>query len=686
MQEIEAVVFGAPPVQQVPTGLPAFAASSDGGFVAVCEKTRAALFAEVPDDSLPQKLLGGPVYRECTKALAPLRHDDAESVLNDCMALVDALVAKSGNAANSESDALMCTNLAASLGGEKPPTHSQTPAQATETVSPSAPQLRGKTPAVPATTIEMHAHDAQSELHQVANAMGEVCSETVKAVEKGVKSEGDAMRISNTVSPACVEQARKRFGSLVDTTAVAPSVQEWCDQLDGRFTLALETGFFFALQPDEAAKQAGRPNPYATATRRQFCDRFSTYAKTHVKVVVAPAVVAAPVRKETPAARPVVANNKAKPAVAAVPNTKVASSVPAPIPVAMHALANTVTSEKRTIAVATRKGIDMLHLMQMISARSEWSSACNKLLAGIASEEGSVTDSQAFGNAGLTDGAEVLTFNTVDQGEIDTCAATFKGLAVEAGAFTEAAWTAPRGATSLLSLGSIEALQELIESPWARDACGDVVRGFLTMRLAHHDVKYAEFCQAYAGSLHNLHGEKAPTKIVSDVEGLRQRAKEHLKKKHRVADNDVHSAPAVLVHAEPHSQHRAAAPVATSHPALIRATQQALPSPRLMPRRAAQVVAKEAAKAKSPPPHKAAVDRQQPAPSLPVSHPALIRATIQNVVAPQAKDSPRVVPAAEPVVAMPQEESTVAVAATQDSESPEEQEEEGAALWRGGFN
>ncbi|CAK0790687.1 unnamed protein product, partial [Prorocentrum cordatum] len=119
-------------------------------FLLVCDRTRAALFRE--RNSAPGALLGGPVYSECAAALASLRvGGDVVSVLSDCTALTDALVQRSSGGARG---AGLCKDLVADL---------QPPAPVPEASAPSG--------GVPA---------------GAAQAMEEVCVETLQIVETGV--------------------------------------------------------------------------------------------------------------------------------------------------------------------------------------------------------------------------------------------------------------------------------------------------------------------------------------------------------------------------------------------------------------------------------------------------------------------------------------------------------------------
>merc|ERR1719446_156088 len=80
------------------------------------------------------------------------------------------------------------------------------------------------------------------------------------------------MQLGSTVAPICQNFAKEKL--LRNASSVPAKVQEWCYELDGRLTLAIETGYLFALHPTEALDQANEPNPYAQETRQRFCERF----------------------------------------------------------------------------------------------------------------------------------------------------------------------------------------------------------------------------------------------------------------------------------------------------------------------------------------------------------------------------------------------------------------------------
>lgn len=280
-------------------------------FATVCERTRQALFATVPDSPSPNKLLGGPVYGECTSSLASERRGsvggDAVSVLHDCMALVDALVSKLSSDYSATASTNVCSDLAAALhvAGSQPAAPPPVPTVVLSASSPTAARAEHSSvqgPALPPQP-DAHAGDAlipktqrerppvtqaaaapasqgalRTETMQivlVAKRMTDVCIETVQAVEAGIKAETDALELGN-VTAACEGAAKKNLGSFVALPGtMTQAVHGWCSELDGRLMLALEAGFLFALEPDDAQRQAGRTNPYALATRRQFCDRFA---------------------------------------------------------------------------------------------------------------------------------------------------------------------------------------------------------------------------------------------------------------------------------------------------------------------------------------------------------------------------------------------------------------------------
>merc|ERR1719261_2167390 len=100
-------------------------------------------------------------------------------------------------------------------------------------------------------------------------------------------------------------------------------------------------------------------------------------------------------------------------------------------------------------------GVDMLRLVQALSARNEWNDACTGLISRLTSEEGSVTSEYALGDRETADGTKVLTFNAADQGQVRKCSAQLKVLAIQQGIFAEAAPTgASQNGVSLIATGS----------------------------------------------------------------------------------------------------------------------------------------------------------------------------------------------------------------------------------------
>merc|ERR1719401_2399035 len=101
--------------------------------------------------------------------------------------------------------------------------------------------------------------------------MMSVCTDTVRDAEVGIKSDVDVMKVANGISSICQEKAKSHLGASAASQSLT---REWCHQLDGRLTMAMETGFFFALAPEEAERQAKENNPYVSTTRRKCCGRF----------------------------------------------------------------------------------------------------------------------------------------------------------------------------------------------------------------------------------------------------------------------------------------------------------------------------------------------------------------------------------------------------------------------------
>lgn len=356
-----------------------------GDFNDVCERTRRALFAAVPDSPTPGKLMGGPVYRECALALASVRKGspggDAVSVLRDCMSLVDTLVAKLSGDGTSGADSAqgldassVCHSLAMQLHLEAPhptaPAHDATgkPASGSQAHAADAliPAAQPAPPPPQAVTARGQEHvvpdvTAAKQMSLVAGAMIDVCIESVEEVEVNVKAESDAMQLGNAVAPVCEDVARRRLGaSLPLAGSLAQVVHGWCLELDGRLTLALEAGFMFALRPDDAQRQAGRPNPYVSATRRQFCERFAGFVRHDAARggIQTPVMTPAPIRVATPvlAVSPAVVG-VAAPAVAVTPQPAMAATPAVAVPPALAAAATPPVAVPPPLAAAAAPAV-----------------------------------------------------------------------------------------------------------------------------------------------------------------------------------------------------------------------------------------------------------------------------------------------------------------------------------------
>lgn len=547
---------GGAPVKEEP-------AKPSDGFDKVCERTRVALSSQADHSALPS----GPVYKECMAALAPLRNaqkdSDAVDTLSDCMALVNALVA------NKDCHYAVGIMKAA----EKPSLAKVQPVvPAPQPVVAAASKLAVKTvQKATLQTKEVVAKQEEEALDLVSEAMTAVCTETVREAEVGIKSEGDAMKVSNVVAPICQEKAKTHLGAEAAATTLT---KEWCHQLDGRLTIALETGFFFALSPDEAERQASEPNPYASETRRKFCGRFIKSLRTQAQngalyLNGAPpaAVKSAPPAKLAPviaavAPVPVVAAAAPVPVVQVVPAPVVAAvAVPAvalpTIPPAPKAAAvaevappaPVVLAKKVVMAPPAEKplapmnfpkggGVDMLRLVQALSMRSDWNDACTGMISRLTSVEGSVTEEYALGDAETSEGTKVLTFNAADQGQIRKCAAQMKVLAIQSGIIGDSSSSgASKKKTSFVSTGNAlniaEDAEALMDSPWAQDACTDIAHGFLTAHLAHPGLEKAEYCPLYARDLRAMHAPLAlADKRKQEMQQLRKRAAKSSLKRH----------------------------------------------------------------------------------------------------------------------------------------------------------
>lgn len=106
----------------------------------------------------------------------------------------------------------------------------------------------------------------------------------------------------------------------------------------------------------------------------------------------------------------------------------------------------------------------------------------------------------ALGQNETPDGRSVLTFSADDQQVMDKCAAQLKVLAIEGRLLS-----ASGAGVSLLSvqanagslLASSDALDAVVDSPWASDACSDIAHSYLTAHLAHPEMAKSDFCPMY---------------------------------------------------------------------------------------------------------------------------------------------------------------------------------------------
>jgi len=586
---------------------------ASGALQNVCERTRAVLIAQAPSKEASEgRLPGAPVYHECMAALAPVRAQDkannAIDTLSDCMALVNALVKQSqtgaGNGGGAQSPCLRISSMleAHPAPAAKAPTVASTTAAATATVAfaadrsgPVAYRLKAADATAGAGATDAAQRDDKATLAAqtaeamdlVAEAMTDVCSQTVHQVEADIKRKEDAMKLGNAVSPVCEENARKRLAGV--SGAPSSLLREWCHQLDGRLTLALQTGFLFALEPEEAERLAGEANPYATTTRRLFCARFidslrhqaeagGLYLGGAAPVPPSPKPPGREVGRGRPQPSEVINLSKhdldgdravtpyefaKKARASSPPTTSLQSSAttapPAVVltvskPLQPSPAASDEMAVQRSVS-APRTAVDMLHLVQALSNHDEWKTACNSLVSRLTSEEGSVLEEFALGDDETPDGTKVLTFNAEDQAQLRKCSAELKVLAVRTGAIVADAST---GRVSLLetedsfSAGyaltseTADAVEALVDSPWSYDACADMAHSFLTAHLAHPDLKSADFCPLYANDLRQMHGrpESSAEAAKQDLEKLRVMAKRRpLARRTQVAAAPTTSAP-----------------------------------------------------------------------------------------------------------------------------------------------
>eukprot|EP00929_Paragymnodinium_shiwhaense_P068043 TRINITY_DN341_c4_g1_i1.p1 TRINITY_DN341_c4_g1~~TRINITY_DN341_c4_g1_i1.p1 ORF type:complete len:685 (-),score=255.92 TRINITY_DN341_c4_g1_i1:95-2149(-) len=384
-------------------------------------------------------------------------------------------------------------------------------------------------------------------ISKASEVMKDVCLETVRLAEEGVKSEEDSMRLAGSVAPSCFEGAKKRLGDVAaQGSPVEKTVQSWCSNLDGRLTLALETGFFFARDPAGAEREAGEQNPYTYATRRQFCERFgkatsqkAAALEAELTKAVASKRAAQLAKEEKDDEATLERAKEAEQSAAAVSMSAKKEEVEIDKEVAAEEKQYAAWAAERKLqaskvtaslggnsAGGQQKGIDMLHLVQVLTERADaWGKVCEELLTGLASEEGSVSDEEVFGeeSPNMHSGLAVLTFNGGDQSRIRRCATQLKVIGIDTGllhssaaaqgregAFSQLDTAASEDAALGAALGAADSntLEALVESPWARDACIDLARGYLTARLALAKESVVltppQFCPRYARDLQSM--------------------------------------------------------------------------------------------------------------------------------------------------------------------------------------
>jgi len=428
----------------------------------VCERTQKVMF--VGGETPVEASLGGPVYEECMSALEPLLREHSSKtkstdVLNGCTGLINDLTANKQAGAETKN---ICSLLVDQLNPTVPP-------------PPPKPKMALKPPSE-------------------TNTLTTICALTIKSALKNVKTEADAMQLGSTVAPLCQKFAKEKLAQ--NATA------EWCYELDGRLTLAIETGYLFALHPTQALEQANEPNPYAQETRQRFCERF-VKAVEHEKSAAKPLEkIVQPASAPVPQAAQAAKLKPVSPKVA-TPPTK---------PTAVAAPAEKDMQSLKLKASNTPASVDMLGLMQQLSHLPQWNSLCTNLLGSLTSEEGAVTEEFALGDAETKAASLVLTFNAEDQSQIGKCSTKLKVLAIRSkvlgvqnskeGHHTMSALSIAERAE--IELQNTEGISALIDSPWARDACADIAHGYLVAHLAHPDLTKESFCPMYAEDLNRM--------------------------------------------------------------------------------------------------------------------------------------------------------------------------------------
>mmetsp|Transcript_70504 Transcript_70504/g.168873 ORF Transcript_70504/g.168873 Transcript_70504/m.168873 type:complete len:565 (+) Transcript_70504:34-1728(+) len=293
--------------------------------VSVCEQTRSAL--EAPSTSGPLHLLGGAVYKACASALAAStalasQAKNAVDAMNVCVALVDVIAERGASATrrkaeDPKSGQSLCQGIAADLKAAR------SASAVDDSQNRSAIQVAGSTststqpPPVP--------------IADLAKAVASSCDETVEHAEAHIVAATDAMNLSHAVAPVCAERALKRLGHNGTLAAQSEALLgEWCQELEGRLVLALETGFFFVMHPTDAVRLVHEENPYKAATRHDFCDRFSAAVQRSVAEVEPPLAQASTPSATTATAAPQAATPAVSTSVAAEEATANQQSTDAP--------------------------------------------------------------------------------------------------------------------------------------------------------------------------------------------------------------------------------------------------------------------------------------------------------------------------------------------------------------------
>eukprot|EP00927_Polykrikos_kofoidii_P077156 TRINITY_DN7412_c0_g3_i2.p1 TRINITY_DN7412_c0_g3~~TRINITY_DN7412_c0_g3_i2.p1 ORF type:complete len:564 (+),score=98.44 TRINITY_DN7412_c0_g3_i2:58-1692(+) len=395
------------------------------------------------------------------------------------------------------------------------------------------------------------------------DTMDSVCRETLRFVDDSVQSEKNISLVRDKIALVCEEVAGQRLsGSNATETEKAPIVnalRESCSNLEGRLTLALEVGFFSVRSPSTEKQQAAHnegataSRPIVPTTRRLFCQRFAEAASKSV------ASARSTTNATVPGTRPDGTSAKAGSSDIAPSSVSTPSRGKGVDGEASKRNQSTeVSGAVEATSVQDDVGINMLRLVQVISSHnSPWERICRELLSGLTSQEASVSDQEILGQGPDSDwrrASAVLTFNAADQAGIQRCSGQLKALGIASGAFRPSTAQNLRGQQAQLSLSEFSttvdtdafdetaladaaALETFVESPWARDACGDLARGYLTARLEHPDSTLpAQFCPRYAQDLRDMRVEPIHSsaddrrkQALEDVLRLRRRALEKVR-------------------------------------------------------------------------------------------------------------------------------------------------------------